>query len=118
MINKADISLQRGIPNQERLKISAKPHLILKRLLGSQSNACNPENLVAPFKGLDGSSLVASRFNRASGGIELLQRCDGSQYKEALVELEENDFGDVVCIPDPPSPSWLCLGLVVNCKSF
>ncbi|KAK6590836.1 hypothetical protein RS030_121989 [Cryptosporidium xiaoi] len=118
MINNADISLQKGVSNPARLKISVKPHLILKRLFGSQSNACNPENLVAPFKGLDGSSLIASRFNSASGGIELLQRCDGSQYEEALVELEENDFGDVVCIPDPPSPSWLCSGLAVNCKPF
>ncbi|POM85570.1 hypothetical protein CmeUKMEL1_18080 [Cryptosporidium meleagridis] len=118
MIDNAEVPLQRHIQNQKRIKISVKPHLILKRLFGAQANACNPENLVAPFKGLDGASLIASRFNRASGGIELLQRCDGSQYNEALVELESESYGDVVCVPDPPRPSWLCSGLSVYCKPY
>ncbi|KAF7457421.1 hypothetical protein HWI79_1982 [Cryptosporidium felis] len=118
MINNAEIPLQRSTKGEKRLKISVKPHLILKRLYGSQANACNPENLVAPFKGLDGASLIASRFNRGGGGIELLQRCDGYSYDEALVELEENGYGDVVCIPDPPKPIWLCSGLAVYCKPY
>lgn len=118
MIDNAKIPLQNGTPNSKRVKISVKPHIILKRLFGVQANACNPENLVAPFKGLDGSSLIASRFSRASGGIELLQRCDGFQYNEALVELERDGYGDVVCVPDPPQPSWLCSGLSVYCKPY
>ncbi|KAL7065699.1 hypothetical protein ACR3K2_38560 [Cryptosporidium serpentis] len=118
MIHNTDIPLQRSTPSPMRVKISTKPHIILKRLFGIESQACNPENLVAPFKGLDGTALIASRFNRAAGGIEHLQRCDGSQYIEALVELEDNSYGDIVCIPDPPHPTWLCSGPGVFCKPF